>query len=450
MPSIRSCCLYASSFLLILLSFGGQGQVITTIAGVGIHGYSGDGGPGTAARLFEPHGVCVDRSGNLYIADYFNHVVRKLDTAGIITTIAGNGIGWFDGDGGPATAAELFYPSYVCFDADENLLISDYGNHRIRKIDRYGIISTVAGNGTYGYSGDGGPATAAQIFDAAGTCTDASGNLYICDIWNNVIRKVDTAGIISTFAGTGLAGYNGDGGTATNAQLNNPGGVCVDTAGNLYIGDQQNHRFRKVNTLGIISTFAGTGTPGYNGDGGQATAATLNVAGIIHIDKLGNFYILDYQNFVIRKITPSGIITTVAGNGTYGYNGDNIAATAAQINYATDVCLDSAGNLYIADHNNERIRKVSMHVTGINDIVSHIGALNVYPNPNDGNFSVELPPAMNGQCHITICNAAGRQAKEMYTLLPEVKVKLSVPPGLYIITATTNDRSYKAKFIVTK
>ena len=224
----------------------------------------------------------VDAAGNLFIADGSNNRIRKVDPAGTISTVAGTGVGGgfgFSGDGGPATGAQLNAPFGVFVDAAGNLFIADVGNHRIRKVDPAGTISTVAGTGVggfSGFSGDGGPATEAQLHFPAGVFVDAAGNLFIADASNHRIRKMDPAGTISTVAGTGVEGFSGDGGPATEAQLHFPAGVFVDAAGNLFIADASNHRIRKVDPAGTISTVAGTGTAGFSGDGGPATGAQLN------------------------------------------------------------------------------------------------------------------------------------------------------------------------------
>ena len=437
--------------------------VITTVAGNGTSGYSGDGGPATSAQLTFPATVAVDSAGNLYIADYWNFRIRKVDASGTITTVAGNGKGGYSGDGGPATSAELNYPNGVAVDSAGNLYIADEFNQRIRKVSG-GIITTVAGNGSWGYSGDGGPATSAQLHGPTDVAVDSAGNLYIADSTNEVIREV-SGGIITTVAGDGTGGYNGDDIPPTSAELLNPWGVAVDSAGNLYIADENNQRVRKVTTgtapinfgqvnvgsnaaqvvilsintaltlssvqssgdysvtsdscaplpaalsanafctlqvqfaptepgqrwsplvasdsnsnnysfglegtgvgsalaftPGIISTVAGTpGASGYSGDGGPATSAELQHAWGVAVDSAGNLYIADTFNQIIRKVNAaSGTITTVAGTpGTSGYSGDGGPATSAELSLPYGVAVDSSGNLYIADLGNSLVRKVN-------------------------------------------------------------------------------------------
>jgi trimeric autotransporter adhesin len=336
--------------------------IISTVAGIGEYGYSGDGGSATGALLDGPMGVAYDLAGNLFIADTYNNRIRKVTPAGIISTVAGNGNSGYGGDSGQATAAQLSNPSGVAVDYSGNLFIADTYNNRIRKVTPAGIISTVAGNGTSGFSGDGSQATAAKLSQPAGVSVDYSGNLFIADSSNNRIRKVTTAGVISTVAGNGSWGYSGDGGPATTAQIGYPYGVAVDFSGNLYIADRYNYRIRKV-TAGTISTFAGNGNWGYSGDGGPATAAQIGAPYGVAVDYLGNLFIADTYNYSIRMVTAAGIISTVAGNGDPGYNGDGSLATAAQLNSPYGVAVDYSGNLFIADTYNYRIRRITNIVT---------------------------------------------------------------------------------------
>ncbi len=326
---------------------------ISTVAGTGTAGYSGDGGLATAAMLFGPEGVSVDQDGNLYVAEETNGRVRKISIGGVITTVAG--ASHFGGDGGPATSALLKYPLDVAVDSAGNLYIADGFNFRVRKVDASGTIRTLAGNGTYGYTGDGGQATAAALRYPRGIVTDPAGNVYFST--EHAVRKVTPAGIISTLAGRDAAGYAGDGGLATGAQLRTARGLVIDGAGNLFIADDQNHRVRKVAPDGTISTCAGTGTAGFSGDGGQARLAQLNAPHSVGLDSAGNLYIADYNNLRVRKVSPAGIITTVAGNGTSGAAGDGGPATAAQLGTPRGVAVDASGNLYFTEA--DRIRKVS-------------------------------------------------------------------------------------------
>src|SRR6266516_4772049 len=329
--------------------------VLSLIAGTGTSGFSGDGGLAVSARLSYPGNLVVDGGGNLYIADWGNDRIRKVNTEGIISTIAGNGTEGFDGDGGPATSASLNGPRGVAVDPAGNVYIADRGNSRIRKVDTVGLISTIAGNGTSGFSGDGGLATAAS-FDAWSLAVDVSGNLYITDPRNNRVRKVNNGGIISTVAGDGGDIFGGDGGPATATSVV-PIDIFVDPGGNLYLADAS-YRVRKVNGDGIITTIACNGTSGFTGDGGPATAASCAPYRVAR-DSAGNLYVADGSSRRIRKVSAAGIITTVAGRGTGQSSGDGGPATLAELIQPLGVAVDPAGNVYIADEGSNRIRKVN-------------------------------------------------------------------------------------------
>ncbi|MCW3123120.1 MAG: hypothetical protein JWQ38_2612 [Flavipsychrobacter sp.] len=336
-----------------------EAQTISTIAGNGYYSYSGDGGPASAAQFFIPNGLALDGSGNMYVADKFNHCIRKITPAGIVSTIAGNGEGDYTGDGVPATATSLYTPPSVTVDGAGNVYIPDFGNNRVRKVTPAGIISTVAGNGFAGYFGDNGPATDAKLYGPASVVFDPAGNMYVSCQLTHVIRKINTSGVITRFAGTSAPGYSGNGGPATAAMFAFPSGLAIDAAGNIYICDYTNCCVRKVNPAGIISTIAGKATAGYSGDGGQATNAELDRPNALNIDAAGNIYVADVGNNCVRKINTSGIISTIAGNGTAGFSGDGGPATAATIMGCETVVRDPSGNIYIGDSGSFRIRKVN-------------------------------------------------------------------------------------------
>jgi hypothetical protein len=351
-------CLF--SIQLGLIGFAQSGTIIT-LAGTGSPGYNGDGGAANLAQLNTPYGVVVDAAGNLFIADGANHRIRKISSSGVITTVAGNGSSGYSGDGGPAISAQLSNPFGIAVDSSGNLFIADTYNHCIREVSSStGVIATVAGTGSFGFSGDGGAATSAQLRNPFGVAVDAVGNLFIADTDNNRIRKV-SSGTITTVAGTGSFGFSGDSGLATSAQLNWPNGIAVDSAGNFYIGDTSNNRIRKVTALGVINTIAGNSGSVYNGDNIAATSAGLSVPTGIAVDVAGNLFIADQYHSRIRKVS-SGIITTIAGTGSYGYTGDSGAATSAQINFPYSVAVDSTGDIFIADSNNHRIREVTTSI----------------------------------------------------------------------------------------
>ncbi len=348
---------------LLLTSGSIWAQTITTAAGTGVASYSGDGGLATQATINGPTYVATDFFGNLFIADQNNNRIRRVDSQGIITTVAGNGAQGFSGDGGPAAQASLNGPTGVCTDAAGNLYIADEGNYRIRKVDTSGNINTVAGNGTQAASGDGGPATQASMYVPIRCVVDSNGNLYVTDQSGQKIRMINPAGIISTFAGTGanagphsIGTYSGDGGPAIDADLNNPTAITVDSIGNIYFSDQYNQRIRKVDKNGIITTIAGNGTAGYSGDGGPATSAELNYPGGLVVDQNGDLYFCDPNNNRLRKID-DGTISTVAGDGVGGFADGS--PTTAEFNQPFGLAIDTGGNLYIADISNNRIREVS-------------------------------------------------------------------------------------------
>jgi uncharacterized protein (TIGR03437 family) len=340
---------------------------ITTVAGTGAAGFSGDNGPAINAQFYFPSGLAVDSSGNLFIVDSENYRIRKVSN-GTITTVAGTGAAGFSGggvvlgsagiggDGGLALSAQLNGPAGLATDNTGNLFIADTSNSRIREVSS-DVISSVAGSNVFGgLGGDNGPATSALLKGPWGVAVDSGGNLYIADTSNNRVRKVSN-GVISTVAGNGASGFSGDGGPATSAQLALPASVALDSKGGLYIADFQNNRVRKVSN-GTITTVAGTGTAGFNGDNGPAAAAQICEPMGVAVDLADNLYIADTCNGRIREVS-GGIITTVAGDGTSDFGGDNGPAIAAQISGPSSVALDSAGNIYIADTYNNRIRRIS-------------------------------------------------------------------------------------------
>jgi sugar lactone lactonase YvrE len=335
--------------------------LITTVAGTGVLGFSGDGSAATLARLWQPQGMAFDGSSYLFIADTGNHVVRKVDlTTGIITTVAGSGQPGYGGDNGPAIACRFSSPHKIALDSDRNLLIADQFNSRIRKFSpASGIITTVAGTGAVGFAGDGGQATAAWFTYAGGVGVDASGNVIVVDTYNDRIRRVSTTGVIRTLVGIGQTTPLGDGGPATAATLDAPEGLALDASGNLIVADSRHNKIRKVDAAtGTISTIAGTGQKGYAGDGGAATAAYLRVPTDVSLDPSGNVFILDSLSHAVRKLTSStGTITTVAG-GLFGSGGDDGPASKAQFNNASAVVVDSDGTYFVADTQNHRVRRI--------------------------------------------------------------------------------------------
>lgn len=398
--------------------------IITTVAGTGANGYAQEGQVAAQAALAFPTGVTLDAQGRLYIVDYGNKVVYRV-VNGIINVFAGDYTPTFGGDGGLAVKAQLYLPLRATVDSGGNVDILDYGNNRVRRVDTAGYITTIAGNGTIGSTGDGGPGTRASFFPLRGVATDQAGNVYLAisvslsDVWstgnsvrvlnssgiiqtavgisdngdgapatqavidpqglatdrgsapqdlyiadsrNNQVRRVDgVTGVITTVAGTGSAGFSGDNGPALAAQLSGPSDVAVDRSGNVYVLDQTNHRVRRIDTRGYIATVAGNGVFGYSGDGGSAVNAALASPTGIDIDDVGNLYIADRYNYRIRKVTAQGVMTTFAGNGTYnpaGPSGDGGQATQAQVGVPTDIVVAPDGSVYIAEYGTHRVRKV--------------------------------------------------------------------------------------------
>jgi sugar lactone lactonase YvrE len=325
----------------------------------------GDGGPAKSAGLCGPTDVALDAEGNMYISDTGDYcsgpggdTVRKVDPHGTITTVAGTGEAGFSGDGGPATKARLDFPSAVAVDREGNLYIADGSNYRIRKVDKDGIITTFAGTGEARHSGDGGPATSAQLREPACMVFDAQGNLYLADYTS--VRKIDPSGTITTVAGTGRFGFSGDDGPATEAKLT-ASDIALDGKGNMYISDTENNRIRMVDRDGIIHTVAGTGKEGYSGDGGPATKAALALPIGIALDSEGNLYIACHHNSRVRKVDRNGKITTVAGTGEMGFNREKGPATKVMLNQPWGLFLDDdSGDLYIADAFNSRIRALRL------------------------------------------------------------------------------------------
>ena len=374
-----SLCLTAA-FLCFLHPAGGQ--ILRTVAGNG-DGTNPvtNGQVAIDTGMAQPFGVAVDFKGNLFIADYYFNKIRKVSPYGIESNFAGTGYPGATGDGGPASLAKLSAPFGLACDKKGNLYISDAGNHKIRKIDTFGTISTFAGGaGTYGAAGDGGPASAATIAGAAGLAIDKYGNLYIAD-GNSRVRMVDTNGIIHTVAGNGTVGYAGNGGCATcsGVAMDAPIGVAVDDTGNIYIADNNNNVIRKVNTSGIISVYAGKGPAygGYSGDGGQATDARLLSPKGIRFDAFGNGFICEGSNNYIRKVNTAGIIANAVNpTGTVGFGGDGGSPTAVAVRTAfpTDICFDRYGNMFfsdcgfgVANNYGHRVREIftkdTMHIT---------------------------------------------------------------------------------------
>ena len=390
----RAACLAGS--VLALLPVLGLAQVaptytIATAVGNGTAGFTGDGGAATSAELNYPTGIAFDSSGNLYIADHINHRIRKVDTSGNITTIAGNGTLGDTGDSSAATSAELDSPCGVAVDSSGNVYIADTLNHVIRKVAG-GTITTFAGDQSLGsgYTGDTAAATAAQLDAPVGIVVDSAGNVWIADTGNSVIREVTTDGNINTIVGNSYADYGGDGGTAIACSLNHPLGLALDAAGNMYIADQLNQRIRMVaatkgviSTTSIITTVAGNGILGSKGSGDLAIDAGLSDPSWVAVDSAGNLFITDLVNNIVRRVAAAdGTIATVAGNGLFGVYGDGGPALQAAITFPLSVAVNAAGKVYIAQGENNVIRVLTPVATTGSDARRHgIRSIEVLPRP---------------------------------------------------------------------
>jgi uncharacterized protein (TIGR03437 family) len=405
-----------------------QQYTISTIAGIGnVQGYIGDGGPATGAQLDFPLRVAVDSKGNYYIADFLTNVIREVSAAGTITTIAGTGQFGFQGDNGPGVQGFISDVHGIAVDSNLNVYLADTHNSRIRKITPTGNIFTIAGNGTFGYSGDGGAATSAKLTLPAGVAVDSAGNVYIADYGNSTVRKVDAKGNISTIAGTGVWGFSGDGGPANKALLAAPYSLALDPAGNLYISDLGNTDIRKITSDGNI----------------QTVIANLS-ADSIAVDAAGSIYFNDYQGSTVQKQLANGTRFAIAGTGRPGYSGDGGAGTSAQLNQPYGLALDTAGNVYVADSQNQVIRKLTPVASSISVVNAASGAgtsiapgeiVTIYGSSLGPATAVSAQPGSNGrfdtQLAGTTVSFGGTNAPIIYTSATQVSavVPYALVPG---------------------
>jgi uncharacterized protein (TIGR03437 family) len=359
---------------------------ITTVAGNGTAGFGGDGGSPTAAQLFLPFAAAV-AGGNIYITDQVNHRVRIVNSSSI-NTLTGTGTAGFSGNDAAASKAQIFNPAGIIADNSGNVFFSDTRNQVVRKINSSGTITAYAGDANQGagFSGDTGSAKNSRLNTPAGLALDSGGNLYIADAANNKIRKVTTGDVITSFAGNITPDFAGDGGPAINAELNNPEGVAVDAIGNVYIADTFNHRIRLVTLDGNIRTVAGNGKPGFAGDGGQATNAQLNHPEGVAVDAAGNIYIADSFNQRVRMVLTNGKIVTIAGNGGQAYTGDGDVATKATLNFPTSVFVDPQGNVYVSDSQNYVVRMLTPSAAPVSPGVPSIKAGGIITASGFGGF----------------------------------------------------------------
>lgn len=435
--------------VLTVLSLRPRAQNIFTFAGNGFPGFTGDGGNAPYAEMNSARGVALDQAGNLLVADYYNNRVRKITPLGIMSTIAGNGSATHSGDGGPALSASVYGPVDLTVDKAGNIYVVEYYSHCIRKINTSGIISTFAGNVVGGYGGDGGPASSSQLYYPSGIAIDTAGIFYISDGGNQRIRKIDKTGTISTVAGNGTAGYAGDGGPAINSLISTPRGIAVDRKGNVYFAENTNHCIRVISASGMINTFAGTAmTSGYTGDGALAVNATFDLPYGVATDSLGSVYIADYGNDCLRKVDTSGIITTVAGNGNQGFSGDRGPAISARLNGPIDVTVAGNKTIYIADFNNFRVRAICSGACFLG--VENLSAehrISLFPNPGNGNFNVTLSDDEALELYVT--DAVGREVRRQSLSKGNNPVTLrSAAKGIYFYRLMNADRCEGAGKIV--
>ncbi len=444
-------------FLVVAIIMSGSSLfaqgIITTIAGNGITQYIGDGHPATNFSLGGPTGLCMDKSGRIYISNMYTSRISKLDHD-TLSTFAGKGQWGYAGDNGNADTVALGNPSGISCDTNGNFYIADIYFDVVRKINSSHIISTVCGSGSGGFGGDGGQATAtlAHMEAPHGTCIDKYGNIYIADYGNHRIRKViASSGVIVTIAGNGNNGYSGDNGPATTVELSFPSGVCLDAAGNVYFSEHGNHRIRKIDVnTSYISTVAGNGMQGYSGDGGLAMNASLNQPNSVFVDGKGIIYISDFGNNVIRAVTQSGIIATIAGNGDYGYSGDGSYAASATLNGPTAVMVDIDGFIYIADGDNSVIRMISP-ITFPNAGVSAINgtSFNIYPNPaKNGKIYITIP-GLTASTSIGIFNTLGQQVYQAEVTTTQVEINLQgIAAGIYFVQLTSPEGRVVQKVVI--
>jgi len=433
-------------FLAFTTTFHLRAQdIIISIAGNTTEGYRGDDSSALDCLVHWPEDVALDAAWNVYIADADNNVIRKISSStGKITTVvgsgfeAGTGLGGYGGDGGPASAARLWYPSGVAFDTAGNMYIADQNNNRVRMVSKStGMISTIAGTGVVGYSGDGAAANAALLYGPTRVTTDTFGNIYIADAGNNCIRQINSSGVINTIAGTGTAGYSGDGGPATMALLSAPRDMAVDDSGYVYIADYVNSRIRKIDLTGNITTIAGIGVPGFFGDSAAATAANIFEPTGITVDKSGNIFFSDFGNERIRKIDTAGIITTIAGNGAGGYSGDGRDAIDAEMKFPEGLAVNTLGGIYFADKANNRIRYIS-GTLAVSQVKNNIAGIKVYPNPNEGVFTVNISSGIDEPVSISVTDITGQRVGLLHAATNHpAALNLTVPPGVYFISAVT-------------
>lgn len=428
-----------------------QGQTITTFAGGGLCTYSGNNGPATSAGIAGPGSITGDNAGNIYVSELESFAVRKIAPSGTITTYAGTGIGGYSSDGGAASSASLLATGGIYADKWGNIYITD-GGRKIRKVAPTGIIETFAGNWSGSFSGDGGPAIAAGIQVRAITA-DTAGNILLAG--GQRIRKVDASGNISTIAGTGVLGFSGDGGPATNAQFGYINQMFVDKDNNIYFCDEYNHRIRRIDANGIITTIAGAGYGTYGGDGVAATSTKIRGPEGVYMDSCGNLYFSEAEGSAIRIVNRAGFIYTLAGTGEYGFAGDGGPARTAVLNVPQDLFISANHDLYFSDYMNCRVRKIALprcdslvFPAAVGEVTTNEPGLTVWPNPatNELQLQLNLPGAT---AHVAIVTLTGRTVQELVLPTGEpATVPLHLPAGMYLVVAETEQGRIVRKLMV--
>jgi hypothetical protein len=430
-------------FLLSFLPFCSQAQIIVTVAGGG--SATPNGVPATSANIGVPYAIALYNNGDLIIADDYGRKIYKVNPAynGTITTIAGTGLSGYSGDGGPATNAGIDFLQLICTDENDNIYIAD--GYRLRKIATSGIIHTIAGTGIAGYNGDGIPATSAQVNVVSGMAVDDTGNVYFVDAGNLRIRKIDTSGIIHTIAGTGISGYSPDGSQADTAQFSLISMLSIDRFNDLYFLD--NARFRKINhTTGFITTIAGTGIWGYSGDGGPATSAQIRGGGIV-VDTSGYIYLADGGNNRVRMINLEGNITTIAGTGMLGSSGDWGHPLLANIESARSLVLNKDGDIFVTS--GDRVRMITNKpLTNITTIESS-NLLKISPNPSLGLVNINVATPLEEHISLVITNTEGKQMfRCTHFSNQSIPVYTPWPTGTYIAIVAIGQQQWVQKFLV--
>jgi hypothetical protein len=423
--------------LLLLLCRGSYAQVIVTVAGTGIGGYSGDGGPATNAKMNSPFALAFDKDGNFYFSDDSYPRIRKVSPSGIITVLAGVNTSGFSGDGGQAIYAEIRGGGGLCVDKNGNVFLADGSNHRIRKITTDGIIRTIAGTGISGYNGEGIPATDAQLNYPQGVAVDDTGNVYICDRMNFRLRKIDTAGVISTIAGTGVAGFTPDGARADTAAIDENWCIVRDTVGNIFFTDKS--RIRKITAgSGMLTTVAGNGTNAYSGDGGHATAAAIGTQ-LFTIDSVGNLFLAEGGECRIRKVSTDGSISTVTGNGLVGVDAEGVSLSLARVNYPSSVSFSPTGDLYFTDKGGGKVRKITLAWDGVNEVSAKDNRLELFPNPARHTVSISVRSEAE-EASVAVADVTGAVvARKTITCNVAHTIATPWPKGIYMVGVVVGD-----------